>query len=126
MAEAYLQKAVGDAIRVESAGSKPSGYVHPLAIKAVAEVGLDLSEGRSKSLDEFLDQDVETVITVCGNADQACPIFPGQARRYHWPFYDPAHAEGSEEEQLEVFRKVRDEIDRVFSAYGHGRVDSLA
>lgn len=126
MAEVFLRKAVGEAIRVESAGSKPSGYVHPLAIRAVAEVGLDLSEGRSKSLDEFLDQDVETVITVCGNADQACPIFPGQARRYHWPFDDPAHAEGSEEEQLAVFRRVRDEIDRVFSAYGHGRIDSLS
>ncbi|MEM1443432.1 MAG: arsenate reductase ArsC [Verrucomicrobiota bacterium] len=126
MAEAILQKAAGEALRVESAGSKPSGYVHPLAVKAVSEIGLDLSEGRSKSLDEFLDQDVETVITVCGNADQACPIFPGQARRYHWPFDDPAHAEGSEDEQMEVFRRVRDEIDRVFSAYGHGRSDALA
>ncbi len=125
MAEAILRKAGGEAIRVESAGSKPSGYVHPLAVKAVEEIGLDLSEGRSKSLDEFLDQDVETVITVCGNADQACPVFPGQARRYHWPFDDPAHAEGTEEEQMEVFRRVRDEIDRVFSAYGLGRSDSL-
>ncbi len=125
MAEILLQKAAGDALRVESAGSQPSGYVHPLAIKAMDEMDLDLSEGRSKSLDEFLDQDVETVITVCGNADQACPIFPGQARRYHWPFDDPAHAEGSEEEQMAVFRRVRDEIDRVFSAYGFGRRDSL-
>lgn len=126
MAEAYLQKVVGDSIRVESAGSKPSGYVHPLAVKAVAEAGLDLSEGRSKSLEEFLDQDVETVITVCGNANQACPVFPGQKRRYHWPFDDPAYAEGSEEEQYEVFRRVRDEIDQVFSAYGQGRIDSLS
>lgn len=125
MAEALLEKAAGDALRVESAGSKPSGYVHPLSIKAMAELGIDISDSRSKSLDEFLDQDVETVITVCGNADQACPIFPGQARRYHWPFFDPAHAEGSEEEQMEVFRSVRDEIDRVFSAYGHGRRDAL-
>ncbi|MDF2377529.1 MAG: arsenate reductase ArsC [Verrucomicrobiales bacterium] len=126
MAEALLQKAAGDVLRVESAGSRPSGYVHPLAIKAVAEIGLDLSEGRSKSIDEFLDQDVETVITVCANADQACPAFPGQARRYHWPFDDPDHAEGSEEEQMEFFRRVRDEIDRVFSAYGFGRRDSLS
>ena len=93
MAEKLLQRAAGDALRVESAGSQPSGYVHPLAIKAVEEIGLDLSDGRSKSLDEFLDQDVETVITVCGNADQACPVFPGQARRYHWPFADPAENE---------------------------------
>lgn len=125
MAEKLLQRAAGDALRVESAGSQPSGYVHPLAIKAVEEIGLDLSDGRSKSLDEFLDQDVETVITVCGNADQACPVFPGQARRYHWPFADPAHAEGSAEEQMEVFRRVRDEIDRVFSAYGLGWKDAL-
>jgi arsenate reductase len=126
MAEALLRRSAGDVLRVESAGSKPSGYVHPLAIKAIEEVGLDLSNGRSKSLDEFLDQDVETVITVCGNADQACPIFPGQVRRYHWPFFDPADAEGSEEEQREVFRQVRDEIDRIFSAYGHGRKDALS
>ena len=125
MAEAYLRKAVGDKIRVESAGSHPSGYVHPLAIRAVAEQGLDLAEGRSKSLEEFLEQEVETVITVCGHADQECPPFPGQLRRYHWPFDDPAHAEGSEEEQLTVFRRVRDEIDRVFTAYGFGRADSL-
>lgn len=126
MAEVLLQKAAGDALLVASAGSKPSGYVHPLAIKAMGELGLDLSEGRSKSLDEFLDQEVETVITVCGNADQACPDFPGQKKRYHWPFDDPAHAEGSEEEQIAVFRRVRDEIDRVFSAYGSGRRDSLS
>lgn len=126
MAEAILRRAADGALRVESAGSAPSGYVHPLAIEAVKEIDLDLSEGRSKSLDEFLDQDVETVITVCGNADQACPVFPGQVKRYHWPFDDPAHAEGTEEEQMAVFRRVRDEIDRVFSAYGFGRSDEAA
>lgn len=126
MAEAILQKAAGDVLRVESAGSAPSGYVHPLAVKAVSEIGLDLSEGRSKNLDEFLDQEVETVITVCGNADQACPVFPGQVKRYHWGFDDPAHAEGTEEEQYAVFLRVRDEIDRVFSAYGLGRADEAA
>lgn len=125
MAEALLREAAGDALRVESAGSAPSGYVHPLAIRAMEEKGIDISAHRSKSLEEFLDDDVETVITVCGNADQACPVFPGQVRRYHWPFDDPAHAEGSEEEQFEVFRRVRDEIGRVFSAYGLGRRDSL-
>ena len=126
MAEAILQKAAGDVLRVESAGSAPSGYVHPLAVKAVSEIGLDLSEGRSKNLDEFLNEEVETVITVCGNADQACPTFPGQMKRYHWGFDDPAHAEGTEEEQYEVFLRVRDEIDRVFSAYGLGRADQAA
>lgn len=126
MAEALLQKAAGNSLRVASAGSAPSGFVHPLSIKAVAELGLDISEARSKSLDEFINQDVETVITVCGNADQACPVFPGQARRYHWPFDDPANAEGSEEEQMVVFRQVRDEIDQVFSAYGLGRKDATS
>lgn len=123
MAEALLRRAAGEALRVASAGSKPSGYVHPLSVRAMAEIGIDLTGARSKSLEEFLDQNVDTVITVCGNADQACPMFPGQARRYHWPFDDPAHAEGDEEAQMAVFRRVRDEIDRVFSAYGLGRRD---
>ncbi len=126
MAEALLRKAAGDSLRVESAGSQPSGYVHPLAIRAMAEVDLDISASRSKSLDEFLFQDVDTVISVCGNADAACPVFPGQVRRYHWPFDDPAHAKGDEEAQMKVFRRVRDEIDRVFSAYGLGRRDGGA
>jgi arsenate reductase len=87
------------------------------------EIGLDISTHHSKHLDEFLEQDVETVITVCGNADQVCPIFPGQANRHHWGFDDPAHATGSEEEQMLVFRRVRDEIKRVFDAYAAGRLD---
>lgn len=123
MAEAFLRKAAGDTLRVASAGSKPSGYVHPLSIEAMKEIDIDISDARSKSLDEFLDQDVETVITVCGNADQACPSFPGQVRRYHWGFEDPAHASGDKEGQMLIFRRVRDEIEQVFSAYGHGRRD---
>ena len=124
MAEALLQRAAGDSLRVASAGSNPSGYVHPLAIQAMQELGLDISSHESKHLDQFLDAGVETVITVCGNADQACPAFPGQLRRYHWGFDDPADAAGSEAEQLVMFRRVRDEIDRVFTAYGCGRKDS--
>ena len=123
LAEGILRAALGDRYRVASAGSKPAGYVHPLAIRALAEIGLDISAHHSKHLDEFLDQDVETVITVCGNADQACPMFPGQMNRHHFPFDDPAHAEGTEEEQLAVFRRVRDEIRRVFEAYAAGRLD---
>ena len=88
------------------------------------EIGIDISGNTSKHMNLFLEQDVETVITVCGNADQACPTYPGQVRRYHWPFFDPAKAEGSEEEIREKFRVVRDEIQRVFSAYGLGRLDS--
>ena len=125
MAEGILRAAVGDKLRVASAGSKPAGYVHPLAIRALAEIGIDISSHHSKHLNEFLAQDVETVITVCGNADQVCPMFPGQMNRHHWGFDDPAHATGSEEEQLAVFRRVRDEIARVFRAYAAGRLDAL-
>ncbi len=124
LAEGILQKALGPDFRVASAGSKPAGYVHPLAIQAMAEIGIDISNHRSKHLDEFLTDEVETVITVCGNADQACPMFPGQVNRHHWGFDDPAHATGSEDEQLAVFRRVRDEIRWVFEAYAAGRLDA--
>jgi arsenate reductase len=123
IAEGILRAAVGDTLRVASAGSKPSGYVHPLAIRALAEIGIDISAHRSKHLSEFLGEKVETVITVCGNADQVCPMFPGQVNRHHWGFDDPAHATGTEEEQLAVFRRVRDEIARTFRAYAAGRID---
>lgn len=123
LAEGILRAAVGDAFHVASAGSKPAGYVHPLAVRAMAEIGLDISGHRSKHLDEFLAEHVETVITVCGKADQVCPTFPGQVNRHHWPFDDPAHASGTEEEQLAVFRRVRDEIRAVFEAYAAGRRD---
>lgn len=95
-----------------------------MAIQVMQEIGIDISQHRSKHLDEFLNQNVETVITVCGNADQACPIFPGQVNRHHFPFYDPAKAAGGSEAVLAVFRQVRDEIKRVFEAYGAGRRDS--
>ena len=121
MAEGILRAAAGDLLDVQSAGSKPAGYVHPLAIKALAEIGIDISAHHSKHMDEFLSQDVETVITVCGNADQACPMFPGQLNRHHWGFDDPAHATGTEDEQMAVFRRVRDEIRKVFEAYAAGR-----
>ena len=123
LAEAILRAAAGDLLEVASAGSKPAGYVHPLAIRALAEIGIDASAHRSKHLSEFLDRNVETVITVCGNADQVCPMFPGQMNRYHWGFDDPAHATGTEDEQFAVFQRVRDEIRRVFEAYAAGRRD---
>lgn len=123
LAEGILRAAAGEAIRAASAGSKPAGYVHPFAVRALAEIGLDVSGHTSKHMNEFLGQSVETVITVCGNADQACPVFPGQVNRYHWPFDDPAHAAGTEEEKFAVFRRVRDEIRAVFEAYAAGRRD---
>src|SRR4051812_31318947 len=124
LAEGFLRAASKGRFQVASAGSKPAGYVHPLAIKVMAEAGIDISAHTSKPLSQFLDQEVETVITVCGNADQVCPIFPGQVNRHHWGFEDPAHATGSEEEKLAVFRKVRDEIRGVFEAYAAGRLDA--
>lgn len=125
MAEGVLRAAAGGLLNVQSAGSKPAGSVHPLAIRAMKEIGIDISSHRSKSMDEFLGQAVETVITVCGHAAQACPLFPGQLNRHHWEFDDPAQAVGSEEEKLAVFRRVRDEIKRVFEAYAQGRRDQI-
>ena len=120
LAEGILRAAAGDLIEVASAGSKPAGYVHPKSIEVMKEIGIDISGHTSKHLDEFLNRSVDTVITVCGNADQACPMFPGQVNRYHWGFEDPAHATGSEEEILNEFRRVRDQIKLVFEAYSAG------
>ena len=125
LAEGILKSVAGDILNVVSAGSKPAGYVHPLAIAAMNEIGIDISGHRSKSWNEFTNEPIETVITVCENADAACPIFPGQVNRHHWPFYDPAHATGTDEEKLSLFRQVRDEIRRVFTAYADGRRDAL-
>jgi arsenate reductase (thioredoxin) len=125
MAEGILRAAAGDLLNVQSAGSKPAGHVHPLALQVMNEIGIDISGHRSKHLDEFLTRQVETVITVCGNADQACPVFPGQVNRHHWGFDDPARATGSEADVLACFRRVRDEIRRVFEAYAAGRRDAL-
>jgi arsenate reductase (thioredoxin) len=125
LAEGILRAAAGDILDVQSAGSKPAGYVHPLAIVAMREIGIDISAHRSKSWLEFSQTPVETVITVCGNADAACPIFPGQVNRHHWPFDDPALATGTDEEKLAVYRRVRNEIRRTFIAYADGRRDQL-
>ncbi len=120
LAEGILRHAAGDLVEVHSAGSKPAGYVHPKAIQVMNEIGIDISGQTSKHLNEFLDRNITTVITVCGNADQACPRFPGQVNRHHWGFDDPAHATGTDEEVLAVFRRVRDRIRMVFEAYAAG------
>ena len=83
----------------------------------MAEMGIDISNQRSKSLDEFLNQSIETVITVCDKANEACPVFPGQANRLHWPFEDPSRVLGSDAERLEHFRRARDTIWKVFEGY---------
>jgi arsenate reductase (thioredoxin) len=125
MAEGILRNAAGDLFEVSSAGSKPAGYVHPKAIAALAEIGIDIAHHTSKHMNDFLARDVQTVITVCGNADQACPMFPGQLKRYHWGFSDPAHATGTEEEIMAEFRSVRDQIKLVFEAYAAGFREAL-
>ncbi len=120
LAEGILRHAAGDLFDVSSAGSRPAGYVHPKAIQVMEEIGIDISKHTSKHVNDFLDKNVSTVITVCGNADQACPMFPGKVNRYHWGFDDPAHATGTDEEILDVFRKTRDQIRLVFEAYAAG------
>ncbi len=110
MAEGLLRSLAGDRMEVFSAGTRPS-TVNPLAIRAMAERGIDIRQHRSKHLAEFIDQPFDVVITVCDAAAEACPIFPGPARRIHWSFPDPAAAQGSEAERLQAFREVRDAIE---------------
>jgi arsenate reductase len=110
MAEAWFEALAPARVSAKSAGTVPSGFVHPLAIKVMDEVGIQLAGKTSKSIENFLDQDFDTVITVCDEADKACPVFPGNVKRLHWPFEDPAKATGTDLEKLEVFRTVRDQI----------------
>lgn len=111
MAEGLLRDIAGDRFDVESAGTIAS-FVRPQAIAAMAEIGIDISGHRSKCLDEFLNTEFDYVITVCDNANETCPVFPGAAKRIHWSFDDPAEATGSEDQVAAVFRRVRDEIAR--------------
>lgn len=118
MAEGILRRLMGNEFEVESAGTRPSA-VNPLAIKVMAEIGIDISGHRSKSVGEFQGMDFDFVITTCDAAEEACPLFTGKARRLHWSFVDPAKARGSETEILFVFRKVRDEIkQRILEEFG--------
>src|SRR4028119_34437 len=109
MAEGLLRHDGGGRFEVFSAGVEPS-RVRPHAVEAMREVGIDISGHRSKSVDEFAGQEFDYVITVCDNANERCPVFPGRAERVHWGFDDPAAAEDGEAERLAVFRRVRDEI----------------
>jgi arsenate reductase len=116
MAEGLLRHDAGDRFAVESAGTKPS-TVRPEAIAVMKELGIDISGHRSKSVDEFVQQKFDYVLTVCDNAKESCPIFPGHATRRHRNFEDPAAAEGSEEERLAVFRRVRNELRSYLSTF---------
>ncbi len=109
MAEGMMRRLAGDRFEVHSAGAEVT-QVRPLAVRAMAEIGVDVSEQESKTLERYLGEPFDYVITVCNAANEACPIFPGAKNRLHWSFEDPAQANGTEEERLEVFRKVRDEI----------------
>jgi arsenate reductase (thioredoxin) len=111
MAEGWLRHLAGDRFESSSAGARPAGFVHPLAIRTMAEAGVDISRHRSKSLDEFTGHPIDLLVTVCDNAREACPVFPGAAERVHWGFDDPADATGSDEQKMAVFRRVRDQIE---------------
>ena len=113
MAEALLRRARRDRIEVHSAGTEPKG-INPLTLRVLAEIGIDASWARSKSVTEYLGQPFDYVVTVCDQARESCPVFPGAIRSLHWDFEDPAAAGGTEAERLTVFRRVRDEIrDRI-------------
>ncbi|MEJ2211945.1 MAG: arsenate reductase ArsC [Anaerolineae bacterium] len=112
MAEGLVNHYLGEEWWAYSAGTEPAGYVHPLAVQAVAELGIDISRQRSKSADEFRDKDLDLVVTVCDDAAENCPVWLGQGRRLHLGFPDPAQATGSEEERLAAFRQVRDGLRR--------------
>lgn len=109
MAEGLLRHMAGDRFEVASAGVSPT-RVRPEAIDAMREIGIDISTHRSKSVDEFAGSQFDYVITVCDNANEQCPIFPGKTKRIHWSFDDPAAAEGDQSARLAVFSRVRDEI----------------
>lgn len=114
MAEGLLRNLDPQRFEALSAGAKPAGYVHPLAIRVLQELGIDVSRQQSKHIDEFLPPQgtpPDLIISVCSSAEKECPLFPGDVERWHWPFDDPAHAEGTEEQRLAEFRRVRDEID---------------
>ena len=112
MAEGLVNHLLADRWEAHSAGTAPSGYVHPLAVKALAELGIDAASQRSKSTDEFRGVDFDVVITVCDHAAQNCPVWLGKGHRKHLGFPDPAAAGGSEEEQLEIFCCVRDGLEQ--------------
>ena len=109
MAEALLRRRGGDRFDVASAGTEARG-VNPLAMRAMAEIGVDMNGHTSKTLERFLGERWNYVITVCDSANESCPMFPGASTRLHWSFDDPSAATGGEEERLHVFRRVRDEI----------------
>lgn len=117
MAEGLFRELGNGEWEAHSAGSAPSGYVHPLAIEAMDVRGIDISHGTSKSITEFEGQEFDLVVTVCDHANETCPFFPNSKQQLHWPFNDPAVATGSDEEKLMTFVRVRDEIEQRIAEY---------
>ncbi len=115
MAEGLLKHITSSEYDIDSAGTKPS-IVRPEAIKALAEIGIDISANRSKSVDEFANEEINYVLTVCDNANENCPYFPAKTKLIHHSFEDPAEIQGNEETRLNAFRKVRDEIKEYFES----------
>ncbi len=126
MAEGFLRSYGNDMYEAHSAGTKPS-MLNPLAVEVMREIGIDISRQRSKNVTDYLGTHFPIIVTVCDNAREQCPIFPGPSIRDHWPFEDPAVAEGTQEQRLAVFRRVRDAMkDRVLMFVAQGRVSSVA
>lgn len=120
MAEGWLRALAGERYEPLSAGSDPAGVVHPLAIRVMGEVGIDISRQTSKPVREFLPPHgtpPDLVVTVCAAAARNCPHFPGRVERWHWPFDDPAQAPGSDADQLAAFRRIRDEIRHAIATH---------
>jgi len=121
MAEGLVDHYLGDERKAYSAGTRPSGYVHPLAVQAMSDLGIDIALQRSKSIEGFREADFDTVVTVCDDAAENCPVWLGKGRTVHIGFEDPALATGSYEERLAVFRQVRDQIrHKIFGLLANG------
>jgi arsenate reductase len=125
MAEGWLRHLAGDSFEAHSAGVTPTA-VNPLAIEVMREAGVDISAQKSKDVATLLGEHFNFLITVCGNANEACPVFPGNAYREHWPVEDPAHATGSREEKLAVFRTTRDELEQRVQRFIHEQTVDIA
>ena len=109
MAEGFVKKMLSKDLNIFSAGLEPKG-IHPIAVKVMQEIGLDISRQKSKNISEIPIGEIDIVITLCGDAAERCPVFPGKVKRIHWELEDPAKAQGSKEEIIKIFQKVRDKI----------------
>ncbi len=117
MAEVMMNQLGRGAYEAVSAGAKPAGYVHPLAVQTLKNLGYPVQGLRSKSWDEFKGQSFNLIVTVCDNAKESCPVWPGNPKTLHWSFEDPAHAQGTDEQKLSVFLKIANQIESRINAF---------